>query len=82
MVVAFDNDDHDARLSLRQTEILAKLQTIVDDIADCGCDQYVVLPIALNASRLNCSAQKVGPDLSSGIWTVHARVDPRVAIYG
>lgn len=44
MVVAFNNDDHDARLSLRQSEILAKLQTIVDDIADCGCDQYVLCP--------------------------------------
>ncbi|TCD70319.1 hypothetical protein EIP91_003948 [Steccherinum ochraceum] len=33
MVVAFDNEEKNAKLSLRQTEILAKLQSIVNDIA-------------------------------------------------
>ncbi|KAI0759820.1 glutamate-cysteine ligase catalytic subunit [Trametes elegans] len=33
MVAAFDDEEKNAKLSLRQTEILAKLQTIVDDIA-------------------------------------------------
>ena len=33
MVVTFDNTERNAKLSLRQSEILAKLQTIVDDIA-------------------------------------------------
>ena len=41
MVVSFDDEDKNAKLSLRQTEILAKLSEIVDDIcADCP-DQYV-----------------------------------------
>ena len=41
MVVAFDDDEKNAKLSLRQTEILAKLSNIVDDIcADCP-DEYV-----------------------------------------
>lgn len=33
MVVSFDNEEKNAKLSLRQTEILAKLQSIVNDIA-------------------------------------------------
>ncbi|KZT10714.1 glutamate-cysteine ligase catalytic subunit [Laetiporus sulphureus 93-53] len=33
MVVAFDNEGKNARLSLRQTEILAKLKSITNDIA-------------------------------------------------
>ncbi|KAI0085186.1 glutamate-cysteine ligase catalytic subunit [Irpex rosettiformis] len=37
MVVTFDNQERNAKLSLRQSEILAKLQKIVDDIA-CDCD--------------------------------------------
>ncbi|EKM54562.1 uncharacterized protein PHACADRAFT_258498 [Phanerochaete carnosa HHB-10118-sp] len=41
MVVAFDNAERNAKLSLRQTEILAKLQTIVEDIA-CGVDKSAV----------------------------------------
>ncbi|KAF7793913.1 hypothetical protein EIP86_005035 [Pleurotus ostreatoroseus] len=63
MVVAFDNDDRDARLSLRQSEILAKLQTIVDDIADCGCDQCVfcVSPISLTPSVLILPRRKSVP---------------------
>lgn len=32
MVVSFDGDQKNAKLSLRQTEILAKLSTIVNDI--------------------------------------------------
>lgn len=40
MVVTFDNTERNAKLSLRQSEILAKLQKIVDDIA-CGCDKCV-----------------------------------------
>lgn len=46
MVVVFDDYEKAAKLSLRQMEILAKLDAIVDDISsDCPC-QYV--------SRLNC----------------------------
>jgi len=36
MVISLDNKEKSAKLSLRQTEILAKLNAIVDDIcADC-----------------------------------------------
>ena len=44
MVVSFDDEERNAKLSLRQSEILAKLQLIVDDIADCGCDQCALYP--------------------------------------
>jgi glutamate--cysteine ligase catalytic subunit len=38
MVVVFDDKKKNAKLSLRQTEILAKLDVIVEDIsADCPC---------------------------------------------
>lgn len=33
MVVSFDNVEKNAKLSLRQTEILAKLRDIVDDLS-------------------------------------------------
>lgn len=36
MVVSFDDKEKNAKLSLRQTEILAKLNTIVNDIC-AGC---------------------------------------------
>jgi glutamate--cysteine ligase catalytic subunit len=35
MVVAFNDNDKDARLSLRQSEILAKLAHVCDDLP-CG----------------------------------------------
>ncbi|KAG5735778.1 Glutamate--cysteine ligase [Termitomyces sp. T112] len=42
MVVSFDEDQKNAKLSLRQTEILAKLSIIVNDIcADCPTDVSV-----------------------------------------
>jgi hypothetical protein len=41
MVVSFDDNGKNAKLSLRQTEILAKLNDIVNDIsADCP-EEYV-----------------------------------------
>ena len=41
MVVSFDDNEKNAKLSLRQTEILAKLNDIVNDIsADCS-EEYV-----------------------------------------
>ena len=37
MVALFDNQERNVKLSLRQTEILAKLQSIVSNIAsECG----------------------------------------------
>ena len=38
MVVTFDNAERNAKLSLRQSEILAKLEKIVEDIAE-GCEK-------------------------------------------
>jgi len=39
MVASFDNDTRSVKLSLRQTEILAKLQAIVDGISSNCPDQ-------------------------------------------
>lgn len=45
MVVSFDDQEKNAKLSLRQTEILAKLNEIVDDIcADCP-EKYVKISL-------------------------------------
>lgn len=38
MVISFDKEEKNAKLSLRQTEILAKLSSIVHDIS-AGCGQ-------------------------------------------
>ena len=43
MVVLFDNDEKNAKLSLRQTEILAKLGSIVDGISSECAEEYVRL---------------------------------------
>ena len=38
MVAVFDDEEKIAKLSLRQTEILAKLNSVVDNISsDCPC---------------------------------------------
>jgi len=34
MVVTFDDEERNAKLSLRQTEILAKLAKVVNDLSD------------------------------------------------
>ncbi|KAF9051084.1 glutamate-cysteine ligase catalytic subunit [Hymenopellis radicata] len=43
MVVSFDDEHKNAKLSLRQTEILEKLSSIVDDICS-DCDDKVPIP--------------------------------------
>ena len=43
MVAAFDDQEKNAKLSLRQTEILAKLQSIVNNIASDSAEPYVLL---------------------------------------
>ena len=45
MVAAFDDQDKNVKLSLRQTEILAKLQSIVSDIASDRGETYVSDPL-------------------------------------
>lgn len=47
MVAIFDNEEKDVRLSLRQTEILAKLQSIVSDIASDRGETSVSSPLLL-----------------------------------
>lgn len=42
MVISFDDEEKNAKLSLRQTEILAKLSTIVDDISAETPDEHVL----------------------------------------
>jgi glutamate--cysteine ligase catalytic subunit len=55
MVASFDDDARSAKLSLRQSEILAKLQAIVDGISSSCPDQYV-LPGAISAAKFHQSA--------------------------
>lgn len=45
MVVSFDDEEKNAKLSLRQTEILAKLGAIVSDIDSETPDKYVLPPV-------------------------------------
>ncbi len=46
MVAAFDDQDKNVKLSLRQTEILAKLQSIVSDIASDRGETCVLSSLA------------------------------------
>ena len=57
MVAAFDDHDKNAKLSLRQTEILAKLQSIVSHIASDSDVPYVSSPpLRAAASRTRPSS--------------------------
>jgi hypothetical protein len=68
MVISFDDADKNAKLSLRQTEILAKLNSIVEDLCD-GCPKtYVVRHI--RTASLN--SFQPSSKISSRIWTLHA----------
>lgn len=82
MVVTFDNKERNAKLSLRQSEILAKLQAIVDDIA-CGCEKCAPYKTAPpnSPAHLLLRLQEVCSDVPPRIWTVHARVNTRVAVH-
>jgi hypothetical protein len=46
MVVSFDTAEKNAKLSLRQTEILAKLNTIVGNIC-AGCPEEYLLHLSM-----------------------------------
>jgi glutamate--cysteine ligase catalytic subunit len=48
MVVAFDEDDKDARLSLRQSEILSKLSHVCDDLPCGPQNTFVKAPVLSN----------------------------------
>jgi glutamate--cysteine ligase catalytic subunit len=41
MVVSFDDKEKNAKLSLRQQEILEKLDSVVDDISAGALNKYV-----------------------------------------
>ena len=53
MVVSFDDENRNARLSLRQTEILEKLRSIVDDISDGVDEQYVYIYYTANTDSMH-----------------------------
>ena len=56
MVVSFDDEGRNAKLSLRQTEILEKLSSIVNDISDEVDEQYVsIIDSAISDFRCHCS---------------------------
>lgn len=40
--MSFDNEEKNAKLSLRQTEILEKLGSIVNDLSDDVDERYVI----------------------------------------
>lgn len=74
MVAIFDNEEKDVRLSLRQTEILAKLQSIVSDIASDRGETSVSSPLLLcrQPHMRFISMQTLCSNLPPGIWTFHA----------
>lgn len=53
MVVAFDNAEKNAKLSLRQSEILEKLSNICSDLSDETDDRQAVPPPCLAVVPLN-----------------------------
>lgn len=79
MVVALDDETKNAKLSLRQTEILAKLSSIVNDISLETADSCV--EPSLGASKQFILVQHCGTYFSSGIWTLHAGIYSWFAFY-
>lgn len=79
MVISLDEENKNAVLSLRQTEILAKLQPLTSEI-DANTDSSYVC-FFLRFVYCLTSFQNICPYLSSGIWPVHARVYPRLTLH-
>lgn len=79
MVVALDDETKNAKLSLRQTEILAKLSSIVNIISSETADSYVE-PFSVLVSQF-ILVQYIGTHLSSGIWTLHVGIYTWFAFY-
>ena len=87
MVAAFDDQEKNVKLSLRQTEILAKLQSIVSDIASDRGETCVFFLLSLSRPRSVgympfIRTQTLCADVPPRVWPVHARVDPWIAVYG
>lgn len=80
MVVSFDDENKRALLSLRQTEILMKLQSVTLDpeLEKRKPANWYALP----SWRLSqADVQRVHPYLPSRVWTIYARIDPRMPLY-
>jgi hypothetical protein len=78
MVVSFDDENKKALLSLRQTEILMKLQSVTLDpeLEKRKPANWYVLP-----SMTQADVQRIHPNLSPGIRTIHVRIDSRMPLY-
>ena len=73
MVAAFDDQEKNVKLSLRQTEILAKLQSIVNDIASDRGEPCVLPSRAREASLCTfIGTQTLCADVPPRVWPVHA----------
>ena len=82
MVVSFDDAQKRALLSLRQTEILMKLQSVTLDpeLEKYKPTEWYVLPIQdVRDTRLK--EQCLDPNLSSRVRTIHARIYARLPIH-
>lgn len=73
MVVAFDDVEKNAKLSLRQSEILEKLANICNDLSDETDDRQVLLPRCFCATE-HFSSQYRHSDIPSRVWALYARV--------
>jgi len=76
-VAAFDDAKRSALLSLRQTEILMKLQSVT---LDPGLEKLKPKGWCVPAPNLQCThkgGQLNDPDLSPGVRTIHARIHSR-----
>ncbi len=80
MVVVFDDENKNAKVSLRQQEILAKLSSIVNDI-NADCPEQLVHFLG-GDSLISLSFQYLCTHFSSRIWSIYAGIDSWFSLYG
>jgi len=79
MVISLDNKGKNARLSLRQTEILAKLNEIVDVICvDCSekCVWFLRRIVFIISSL-----QRIDPEISPRVRPLHVRINTWLSLH-
>lgn len=81
VVVSLDHETKEAKLSLRQSEILAELQEeqakSAGKLDDMGCVRSV---LSLKGAIADAKTQHRDADVSSRVRAVHARIDTRRAV--
>lgn len=73
MVIQLDEENKNAVLSLRQTEILAKLQPLTSEI-DANTDSSYVCSLIELFLEPHPVWKNFRPHIPSGVWQIHARV--------